>query len=1047
MKIFKRVYFCVLVVLLVVIVATGFSVTNNAGNTQRADNITRDNAALFANGIYNGSGTHIAHSLNTSIDDSEAVRYELWHMLTHNTPRNNTPRINLGTAQSGATRTVRALDAQGNEIPDEILFVYNEFTTFAPVTGVYNRFAGGGNANQNSWHNTNPLATSGVQNVGSHNMGRARPSIIGFGPHQGTATLPSGNHSFRYTVGTETLARFGHDDDSMHIMIGRQVNNIAVVMPGNITRRGGSAPAILLTTSMDVPRNGGGGAAAARIGAFLAEIERLNRVQDLGRAESAHEYDIIFLFTDARHDSSLGAKVFMDQFVGFRGFERELIPGRVEGDRFYNSTTGLDWRFVLDGNGQPRRIPNIVERIVLAVNFDNIGTGSTPVLLNTTNDNGQLVRAFSNISGGLSSPLINEVYSDFSSDFDAFTNIANHNRSAGFNNFENLSAMNIVSYGNVHHHNTVFDTFDRNDRHSQNQVAVVNNIVRGIIDEFGSDISGLENQREVYYFAVGRMFTVRHGLAGSIIFAVFLILLIAGTIFINIKRKAFSFVNMGKGIAVQLLVVFMTVASLFVLYFFIGLIVTGFGAMTIQHMITMVYSNAGIIIGFAVAALALMSLYYIIIKRFFEIKAIDVIRGGAILFGALAVVLAFALPSMGVMLGVPALLMLINMLLCTRFKDKFKDKFGFDIERLFLYTVPMLLFLMFFIPSIVIVASVSLTILTPILVLPFILAFMFIAPYATLLKGVMDRALGKLPPRTIVVKKQGTERVENKAKPGTFMEVSGKKKQKEKVQWKYRNGVGVAILAVVGSIIILISASFGSPFAGSTGQGIAIANSGNFTQNIYQNSLLLVRDNHGTSLRIHDTAMFRRARGWVEGFSWNTQAGAYTKNIAVPLTDPSIRSVQGGGLVIEISPTAGFGLGMSVIELSGTSHIISASVYASESDRAAGAVPHMFYNTAARDNMVIRLPMGTAFSSGAFILFEFSGDGTPSGRLEANISQYMWDLGTGQLRTLLTDTVQGAYNDAHNLLSGVLRDTDESLHGAVRFGVLLRVRGQEIVLS
>ena len=1053
MKIFKRVYFCALTVLLAITIIAGFAVPNTAG--ARIDNAARDNAALFAQRIQAVASTAI--SPNTSMDDSQAVRRELWDMLTMPNP-SDTPVINIGQATSTVDRHHREvlldndgnprLDQHGRPLLGDIIFTYNEFTVFYPTASAIR----GGTAPtiNNSWHNPTPT------NVGGHNMALAQTSIIGFGNHEVLAgrpqvNLPMGNPNFRYTVGPETLNRFA-DDDNMQIIVDREIFNIVVIVPGNTTRSGGAADAILLTTSMDVPRSGGGGAAAARIGAFVNEIAILHQYQmDNGR--SKYDHDIIFLFTDARHDSNLGAKVFIDSFVGFRGFERELASSAINNGVFYQSTQAdnTSWSLRLV-DGQPVKIPNIVERIVLAVNFDNIGTGSAPILLNTSGDNAQLVSAFSSITGSVSSPLINSIYDGFRSDFDAFSNIAHHNRSdlwrgQAFDGFDSLAAMNIITYGNAHHHNTVFDVFDRTDNSSLRQIAVVSNMVNGIMQEFGN-IEGtqrLDGQREVYHFSVLAMFSIRHGIAGPIVLAILMILLLAGTILVNIKRKAFSFSLVGKGIAVQLLVMLTTIAALFVLYFLIGIILAGFGAFTIQHMITMVYSNAGILIGFAFAALAIMSLAYILIKRFFELKATDVVRGGAVIFGILAIILSFAMPGLGVMIGIPALLVLANLFLCTLFKQRFMDRFGFDIERLFLYLVPMIFFIAFFLPSIIVISSVSLTILTPILIIPFIFMFSFIVPYASMLRGIFDRVLGRLPKRTIIVKKYGTERVEDKAKPGKFTEVTGERKVKEKVKWKYKHGVGTAVVAVIAAIVIMISAGFGSSFASNTGQGSLIANASDFNQNIYANSMLLVQDSHGLSLRIHDTTTFRRARRWLSGFSWDTAINAYTKdNLGiVRLEEPRVEAVTRGMVITAGNIGGGFGRGMTVVHIEGTGHITGVRVYQDRDTDGEGlGDPFVFENRNLSSSMTIRLPMN---EQGAFIYFEFIDPDRPGGSVSVDITQYLWDRpGNEQLRGLLAQAQGEESNDVNLINSGVRRLDEYMVHGSVRFGVVVRVEGRAV---
>lgn len=61
------------------------------------------------------------------------------------------------------------------------------------------------------------------------------------------------------------------------------------------------------------------------------------------------------------------------------------------------------------------------------------------------------------------------------------------------------------------------------------------------------------------------------------------------------------------------------------------------------------------------------------------------------LIALLAVIFCFAAPRVSYLFFVVAVLQLVVMLVTALTKDKFKAKFGFDMERLFLYVIPVIL--------------------------------------------------------------------------------------------------------------------------------------------------------------------------------------------------------------------------------------------------------------------------------------------------------------------------------------------------------------------
>ncbi|MCL2821757.1 MAG: hypothetical protein FWD86_00975 [Firmicutes bacterium] len=1067
MKIFKRIYFCAIAILFLTVTIFGFVTASNAG---RVDNSTlgqtqRDRILAYAEEIINAqpSNPNFNH-----LDDSNATRAVVWDILTRSQNANAGLGLDQARSQS-ATRTV--FDEEG-----EAVFVYNQVAEFAPHSTSGNRSRHG--ARNQEGHATGSAVITGNP---SYHMGFAATSVIGFAQHSNqwgpVPNIPLGNPNFVSQNPSVThIVGDSEDNDSLDIVLSRQVNNIAVVVPGAVTRSGGSAEAILFATPMDFSRSGGGNSSAVIMGAFLYQIGVLSRHElngDVSRP-AMFDHDIIFLFTDASHDHNFGLQVFMDTFVGFGNgalsrprlsptdpnftetdqneimFERIRTDGRNYYEPIPSGTTSWAWRTDENSTRADRRvpIPNIIERINLVVNFDSVGNGSSMILQDHFGDSSRLVSAFSSATGGLSSSLVSNTLTNHGSRLDAFDNLSNHNRTSTFDGFENLSAMSIVAYGNVSTHNSALNKFDRLSSNYQNLASSSAYTVSGLLNYFAGldSLTQLNQQTNANYFTVLNMFTVRHSNAASYIFAVILILLLAGIFAANVYKKSFVLSSLAKGIFVQLITFAATMAILFVLYLGLGVLLVGLQAFTIQNLLTLVYSNAAVLIGYSLAAFAFMSLIYHLVKKFFAIKATDVVRGGAVLFGFLAIVLGFAYPPLGLLVGIPALLTLTTMLLQTFFKNDFARKFGFDIERLMIYIVPMLVFIAFILPSISIISHLTLTVLTPILVLPFMIAFAFFAPYTPQLKKVFDRLLGKLPQRTIRVQRTDVQKIEDKAKPGKFKEKSGARIERQKTKWVYRHGVGVAVVAVIAAVTIMLGTGINpAPFGGATGLGTSVFAHQSHSSDLKASSLLFVRDNHGSSLRIHDIATFRRVRSYVDGFSWDNSASAYTKSLAGPVLNmPNIMRASGNGVGVTVSTNhglTGFGEGLVYIEMFGLSAVQEVRVFANQTEAdAQNSIPLARVKNNGRDNINIRLPMGV--NHNMVIIFDFD-TATPPATIRANITQYLFDdLNGTNMRILLQGSGQIDQNDAGRIVAGL--GTED--RAAMRFGVILQRTDLNIVL-
>jgi hypothetical protein len=266
------------------------------------------------------------------------------------------------------------------------------------------------------------------------------------------------------------------------------------------------------------------------------------------------------------------------------------------------------------------------------------------------------------------------------------------------------------------------------------------------------------------------------------------------------------------------------------------------------------------------------------------------------------------------------------MLLSALLKNRFKQKFGYDIERLFLYVWPVIICMPIFLSTIYLSLKFSSIIMLPVFALMFSLVFGMILPFADYLKPVFDRAAKKLPPRIVRYEKMVTEMVEDRAKKGKFTEVTSKKVIKEKVKWNYKNRFGVAAVSLIAAVLMTLSISFAGGFNSKI-----VSNRVTPDNYQYSGSLAYVYDTTGgsadTYFEIKDRQAYNYIQNAISGFEWNDGLSAYKKSAVVNnvidqaggLTAPSVANPESGRVIYERSRETGGGRieGRLVLKISG----------------------------------------------------------------------------------------------------------------------------------
>ncbi len=606
-------------------------------------------------------------------------------------------------------------------------------------------------------------------------------------------------------------------DDKIVSAVGREINNIIVAIPGKRTVSGQTGDAIIMTAHYDsMPKSNGASDNGVSVAAMLEAVKSLT-------AKKAFKNDLVFVFTDAEEEGAYGAYAFRYQFKGF---------------------------------------DDVYSRAKLGINFNGMGTNGAIALFEESG-NVKLVSALNSKVGGIiTDSAFGYIYSRSADTSD-------------FAIFDDINALNLSNIGNVNEYHTSLDTVKRV---SDSQIKAKANLIDGVISAFGSfNLNELQKGNNGVYFSYLGFFNVSYSytlayVLGGIVLAVLLAALI-----INIFKKAFSYLNLLSGMGVQITSLVSAGLATLAIYFLSSLLLVGFGAIPLRAITSVHYINAGMIVGGMILFFALLSVFYYIYKRMFRIKSADIVRGSAVLFAVVGAVLSFAVPKLSYMFAIAGLLEAVVLLITVLLKDKFRVRFGMDMERLFLYALPMILIAL---PMLAVFSLTALKLVPTVWLCLVLVVFGAmlgsIAPYCDFVIPAFNALMKKLPKRTIRVERTVVEQIEDKAKKGKFTTQEVKKVTNEKIEWRYRHGVGLSIVAIIATVVFMLSAAFSADF------GTAYAGSFGYSQSIYKDSLLYVWEKDGSevteSIEVHDHIAYKYMRKALDELKWNANKKAYVKD-------------------------------------------------------------------------------------------------------------------------------------------------------------------------
>lgn len=519
---------------------------------------------------------------------------------------------------------------------------------------------------------------------------------------------------------------------------------------------GSAQGAAVVMTPYDTLQNDTGAADNAVV--VGAMIETIRLLKDTADRKN----DVVFVFTDGIDSGSSGAYAFFNKFKGFN---------------------------------------NVVARLDFAVNYDLNGNKGNLVVSKMSDKNQSLLKAAYN--SGFSFNSIDDYFSEKIvplNDFAAATVPA-----------VNVSASGRQNSGIV---------LDSKDNLSKSFVKKVASSVYGAAcyAAKGSLQDAKYTKDFVYFSYLG--INISYSKLAAQLLTIITGVLLAAVIAFNFLKKAFSWIGAGKGAAIALLSILATAISVFIVYVLVALIMSGFGVISIYSMFSLSFSSAGFIVGLMIAAVSAMIGFTTLFKKLFNEKSTGVMAGSSIITAVTAIFMGIFLPELSFALVAYSTLQLAVLAVTIFVKAGFKEKNGFDINRLVLGIVPFVIALPLIIASLVSLGTALGATYYLVSFIFFALILSALTPFFTMLDPVLDGVAKKLPPRsvrvlsyqekTITVDKKPAakgavpSKAHKAAKPET-KKVMAKNITIEKRPLNYKTSFAVTVLAVCSAIVILFS--------------------------------------------------------------------------------------------------------------------------------------------------------------------------------------------------------------------------------------------------
>lgn len=624
--------------------------------------------------------------------------------------------------------------------------------------------------------------------------------------------------------------------DSDGYLVGMQITDVIAAVPSLKTRQGEESKAVVITVGFDSRTDTYG---AADNAAFVAVA--MQSLIEIVRSDVNLNNDLIVVFTEDL-DRSFGAYSFFESFKG---------------------------------------LDDVVARAEYGINLDAFGNAGTLAITDASGADLKYFNACTKISG-----------SAFNSSLTSDALDKNIKTTGAVAAFGDIPAIQVAVVGGLDAAQSSLDTADNLSPSVLHQQA---RFFKDYVDAFANTDKSYntENNNDLVFFSYLDMGTVAYDSIASYVIGAIIVALLAAVITVVAVKKTFNLKKMFAALGMQLLVAVSSLAAMFAAYFLITLMLTGFGVLPIHSIVQIRYFNAGIFIAAMFVALASAFGFTTVYKKLFKVTSSDAVRGTALEWGIVGAVMSFAVPAYSYVTVWLGLLLLAVLLVTACLNGKLKSKFGFGFDRLFVFTVPVILCMPLTFAAMSMLTTVIPLYLLPVTMLMFVAMLGTAVPYLDRSAVVFDKVAKKLPMRTVRVQRVVTEKVEDRAKKGKFTERTVKRIDKEKVYVNYKNYFGVSVIALVGCVIALFAGGFGVSF------GKSITSAYAYNDAVYNDSLVYewVKKSDGSitqKIVVDDLMAYKYFRNAVSGLKWNAEETRYEMNANYNASDiinsePSIK--------------------------------------------------------------------------------------------------------------------------------------------------------------
>lgn len=666
-----------------------------------------------------------------------------------------------------------------------------------------------------AYQNADALQSEITKNLADSGISLATGSKLNTSGKNEAKTALSGTTKLpTYVVQTNTLTTAEHRE---YLLAADEdaTTAIADTEVNNIVVFLPSAEADAKTALIVLPYDNVSASGAAAVAAALGTIKEMSTCERTN--------NLLFLFADSS-ETGAGTFAFLNKFVGF---------------------------------------DNVVSSVTTVVSYDMSGNSGIVSLSAVDAENYNTLALIAK-AGVISSSFAEAFCATVESGADYVAALA-----------KNISYA-LTNNGGKEYANAHGDTIDNLKNSLINNIsASVYNVAKTLAV---SNIDLNSKEGSFVYFNYLGLITVAYPVLAAMILLALIVGLLAAIVIVNLKVKAFDFTKAAWGTLGALCSIVATAITLFVVYLLTTLMMSGFGVISFRNIFNLGYSSAGLIIGAALLTIALSIGFSALFKRIFNTKSYDLVLGNALITAVIAVVAGFVIPKAAYALTAIATLELAVILANTIFKNKFKAKYNFDITRLFLVFVPIVLVSPIIISSLLTAGTVLGAMWYPVIFAAFALCAGFVTPYFTLLNPIFEAVFKKLPKETVRI--QRIERVE--ILPATKVPKKGKNSNpapvfedrkvitKEKRERKYSIHYVSGLIAIISCAVIICFAAGGN----------LNANYSKVAPNAYLDNALVyhVDTSAGTaSWEVYDLKAYNYISRAVGGFKWDGEKQAFSK--------------------------------------------------------------------------------------------------------------------------------------------------------------------------